>query len=149
MCNKPDQPGNGATMIVLGTWEALHDDALAIRREVFVVEQSGPPEDEPDAMDAASLHAVAYDRGVAIATGRLLPDGHIGRMAVRRQARGRGVGGRLLAALIDRARQLGHQTLALHAQVHASGFYEAHGFCRQGAPFVEAGIDHVLMVRTI
>jgi len=137
-------------MIVLDTWEMLRDDALAIRREVFVVEQSGPAEDEPDAMDDVSLHALVYDQeGVAIGTGRLLPDGHIGRMAVRRQARGSGVGGHLLAALIARARELGHQTVALHAQVHACGFYEKYGFCRQGAPFVEAGIDHVLMVRSI
>jgi len=136
-------------MIILDTWETLRDDALVIRREVFVIEQSGPAEDEPDTMDAASLHAVAYDQeGVAIGTGRLLPDGHIGRMAVRRQARGSGVGGHLLEALIARARELGHQTVALHAQVHACGFYERYGFRRQGAPFVEAGINHVLMIRS-
>jgi len=136
-------------MIVLDTWEALRDDALAIRREVFVVEQSGPAEDEPDAMDAVSIHAVAYDQAVAIGTGRLLPDGHIGRMAVRRQARANGIGGCLLVALMERARELGHQTVALHAQTQACGFYERHGFRRQGAPFVEAGIDHVLMLRDI
>jgi len=137
-------------MIVLDNWDALCEDALAIRREVFVAEQSGPAEDEPDAMDAVSLHAVAYDRdGMAIATGRLLPDGHIGRMAVRRPARGQGAGSRVLQALMARAQELGYPMLALHAQVHACGFYEAHGFRRQGEPFMEAGIAHVLMVRGI
>jgi len=134
-------------MIVLDTWEPLREDALAIRREVFVVEQGGPAEDEPDAMDAQSLHAVAYDHNsAAIATGRLLPDGHIGRMAVRKPARGQGIGARVLQALMARAQELGYPRLALHAQVHACGFYEAHGFRRQGEPFMEAGIAHVLMV---
>jgi len=136
-------------MITLATWETLRDDALIIRREVFVAEQSGPAEDEPDALDPASLHAVAYHQGIPVGTGRLLPDGRIGRMAVRRQARGTGIGGQLLQALITQARALGHRSVALHAQLHACGFYAAHGFHRRGAPFMEAGIEHILMVREI
>jgi len=70
--------------IVLGTWDKLRNDALVVRGEVFVVEQSVPEEIELDDMDAVSLHVVAYVNGEPVGTGRLLPDGHIGRMAVRR-----------------------------------------------------------------
>jgi len=134
--------------IVLGTWDKLRDDAITVRREVFMVEQAVPENIELDDMDAVSLHVVAYAKdGAPVGTGRLLPDGHIGRMAVCRHARGAKVGGRLLQTLIEEARGLGHKQVALHAQLHARGFYEAHGFCVQGQEFVEADIAHVLMVR--
>src|SRR3546814_15079002 len=86
--------------------------------------------------------AVAYGGdGTPIATGRLLPDGHIGRMAVRTSARGSGVGGQVLDALIAQGHGDGHRLLLLHAQTHARRFYEPHGFSAQGAELVEAGID--------
>lgn len=136
--------------IVLGTWDKLRSDAVAVRREVFVQEQSVPEDIELDDMDAVAVHAVAYaGEGTPIGTGRLLPDGHIGRMAVRRQARGSGTGGRLLDTLIDEARGLGHRRVALHAQAHARGFYEAHGFRAEGPEFVEADIPHMLMLREL
>jgi len=83
--------------IVLGTWDKLRDDATAVRHEVFIVEQAVPEDIELDDMDAVSLHVVAYNKhSIAVGTGRLLPDGHIGRMAVRRAARGANIGARLL-----------------------------------------------------
>ena len=134
--------------IKVGTWDKLNSDAMAIRYEVFIVEQSVPEDIERDDMDAVSMHAVAYsDDGQPIGTGRLLPDGHVGRMAVLRQARGTGIGGQILDALLKKAQSLGHKHVALHAQVHARGFYEAHGFQAEGDTFIEAGINHVLMVR--
>jgi predicted GNAT family N-acyltransferase len=136
--------------IVLGTWDRLRDDAYGVRHEVFVLEQAVPADIELDDMDAVSVHAVAYGaNGEPLGTGRLLPDGHIGRMAVRRAARGLGVGGLILDALIEEGRGLAHRKLALHAQTHAQGFYEAHGFQAEGETFEEAGIDHVLMVRDL
>ena len=79
----------------VGDWATLGGDAYVIRHEVFVLEQSVPESLERDAFDETSLHAVAYDElGTPVGTGRLLADGHIGRMAVRRIARGQGVGGR-------------------------------------------------------
>lgn len=136
--------------IALGTWDKLRDAATQVRREVFVLEQSVPEDIELDDMDAVSVHAVAFgERDTPVGTGRLLPDGHIGRMAVRRQARGAGIGGMLLDTLIGEARGLGHRVVALHAQTHARGFYEAHGFRVEGDEFVEADIPHVLMVREL
>ncbi|MET3130730.1 putative GNAT family N-acyltransferase [Oxalobacteraceae bacterium GrIS 1.11] len=134
------------TAISLGDWNALRGDAQAIRFEVFVDEQNVPAEIELDDMDAVCVHAVAYDAaGTALGTGRLLPDGHIGRMAVRKHARGGGVGGALLQALMAHAKARGDARIVLNAQTVAAPFYERHGFSRAGREFFEAGIAHIEM----
>ena len=132
--------------IRLGDWATLGLDATAIRFEVFVDEQKVPAEIELDDMDAVCLHAVAYDDfGAAIGTGRLLPDGHIGRMAVRQPGRGTGVGGAILSLLMQKARERGDTAVVLNAQTVAAPFYARHGFVQQGQVFEEAGIAHVEM----
>ncbi|PHV33130.1 GNAT family N-acetyltransferase [Janthinobacterium sp. BJB312] len=132
--------------IRLGDWATLGSDATAIRFEVFVDEQKVPAEIELDDMDAVCLHAVAYDDvGAAIGTGRLLPDGHIGRMAVRQPGRGTGVGGAILTLLMEKARERGDAAVVLNAQTVAAPFYARHGFLQQGEQFEEAGIAHVEM----
>lgn len=132
--------------LVLGDWSRLQADAQPVRYEVFVIEQKVPVELEWDDMDAASLHAVVYNEaGAAVATGRLLPDGHIGRMAVRAQERGKGIGGMVLSALVERARERGDAAVLLNAQIHAESFYARFGFMREGEEFMEAGIAHVTM----
>lgn len=136
--------------ITVGDWAVCGKDAAAIRYEVFVREQHVSEEEEMDDMDAVCVHAVAYaPDGVPVGTGRLLPDGHIGRMAVRRHVRGGGVGSLLLNCLIDEARRRGHLEVALAAQVHAQGFYAVHGFMAEGPVFLDAGIDHVHMRRVL
>ena len=133
--------------IVIGDWDSVREHAQALRIEVFVVEQGVPVELEWDEADEVSIHAVAYDdEGLPVATGRLLPDGHIGRMAVRKSARGRGIGDAVLRALLDEAKRLDYRELVLHAQTHAAGFYARHGFVREGEEFMEAGIPHYRMV---
>lgn len=132
--------------VVIGDWENLREHAQALRIEVFVVEQGVPIELEWDEGDEVAIHAVAYDaEGQPIATGRLLPDGHIGRMAVRKSARGRGIGAAVLQALLAEAKRLGYGRLVLHAQTHAVDFYRRHGFVVEGDEFMEAGIPHRLM----
>jgi len=132
--------------IRLGDWATLGPDASAIRFEVFVDEQKVPAEIELDEMDAVCLHAVAYDAlDNAIGTGRLLPDGHIGRMAVRQAGRGSGVGGAILQLLMAQARERGDAAVVLNAQTVAAPFYARHGFVQQGQEFEEAGIAHIEM----
>jgi predicted GNAT family N-acyltransferase len=132
----------------LGDWTALGEAARAIRFEVFVDEQQVAPEIELDEMDAVCLHALAIDAsGVAVGTGRLLPDGHIGRMAVRKCARGFGVGSALLTALMRQAQARGDLAVVLSAQTHAAPFYARHGFVPEGEVYLDAGIAHVLMQR--
>ncbi|WP_194711178.1 GNAT family N-acetyltransferase [Noviherbaspirillum soli] len=133
--------------IVIGSWEQQRQAAAALRQQVFVVEQGVPAELELDEMDAQSLHAVAYQDGVPVATGRLLPDGHIGRMAVRQDARGAGTGSLVLCALMDEARRRGDRDVVLHAQLSARDFYARHGFEPEGDMFMDAGIEHIAMRR--
>ncbi|RZT10534.1 Predicted N-acyltransferase, GNAT family [Duganella sp. CF402] len=136
-------------MIKLGDWTTLSADAKLIRFEVFVQEQNVPAELEMDNMDAVCLHAVAYaGDGTPVGTGRLLPDGHIGRMAVRKPGRGTGIGGALLQALMAQAKARGDKAVVLSAQTHAAPFYERHGFSVDGEEFFEAGIAHINMQYT-
>ena len=131
----------------LGGWAELAAQAAPIRFEVFVEEQRVPAEMELDEFDALSCHALALVDGRPVGTGRLLPDGHIGRMAVVVGWRGRGVGAVLLQALIDEAGRRGMAQLALSAQTHALGFYRRFGFLPEGEVYEEAGLPHQVMTR--
>lgn len=133
--------------VVTGTWAQLGAAASAIRHAVFVDEQGVPAELELDQFDAVSLHALACDGDTALGTGRLLPDGHIGRMAVSRSARGAGVGRLLLTELMQHAQRRGDTSVVLHAQLSARGFYERQGFTPEGEVFMDAGIEHIAMRR--
>jgi predicted GNAT family N-acyltransferase len=133
--------------IELMPWEQARLHAAPIRTAVFVAEQGVPPALEMDAMDAKSLHAVAFEGDRAVATGRLLPDGHIGRMAVLKEHRGKGLGGAVLARLMEAAKERGDAEVMLAAQVHAVPFYAARGFEAYGEVYREAGIAHRNMRR--
>jgi len=136
--------------IELMGWDKARDGASRIRFAVFVEEQGVPAEIEMDAHDAVCIHALARTaNGEAVATGRLLPDGHIGRMAVLKPWRGKGAGGRVLEALLERARQRGDPVAVLSAQTHAIAFYRRYGFVETGSVYEEAGIPHQDMRRTL
>jgi predicted GNAT family N-acyltransferase len=138
------------TSVRILAWPDAEAAAMRVREAVFVVEQGVPAEIERDEWDRRSDHALACDReGRVVGTGRLLPDGHIGRMAVLRQWRGQGIGGRILAALVARARERGMKRVVLNAQTHAIPFYARHGFVAFGDEFLEAGIPHVAMAREL
>ena len=130
---------------------ARHGDALAaVRRAVFIEEQGVPEALEWDEHDAGSTHwlAVSSD-GTAVGCARLLPDGHIGRMAVLPAWRGRGIGRALLDAALARAHSRGLARAQLSAQVHAAGFYRHAGFAPVGGVYEEAGIPHIAMEKDL
>lgn len=140
----------GKIRIQLGSWNDLRAEASSIRFDVFVLEQNVPVELELDEMDAQSLHALAFDQdGLAVATGRLLPDGHIGRMAVRRSSRKKGVGAQVLKALTEAAITKGYPEVLLGAQLHATGFYLRQGFAEFGEVFMDANIPHIMMRKAL
>jgi predicted GNAT family N-acyltransferase len=135
--------------IEIMSWDKARALVSPIRFEVFVHEQRVPAEIEIDDADPLCLHAVAFVDEKAVATGRLLPDGHIGRMAVLKDWRGRGIGSAILDSLIEAARRRGDRKIALSAQVHALEFYRAHGFLAEGEVYQEAGIAHQAMFKRL
>lgn len=127
-------------------WIASRDKLRAVRRAVFVEEQHVPEELEWDDADERAYHVLASDdEGEPVGTGRLKIDGQIGRMAVAKAWRGRGVGAAILQALISLADKEGCRVVRLHAQTHALDFYAKHGFTAVGGEFDEAGIPHRAM----
>ena len=132
-----------------------HDEvraALDLRRAVFVEEQGVPPAEEQDAHDAVALHLVAVHDGRIVGTCRLVAAGgtaKLGRMAVAPGARRRGIAARLLAEADARALELGARRLALGAQLTARRVYERAGYVARGEPFLDAGIEHVMMEKRL
>jgi predicted GNAT family N-acyltransferase len=136
-------------MIVVKTASnALLEQALKLRRAVFVVEQHVPEEAEFDWLDETAEHLVAVEGGLVVGTCRLVVDREqmvLQRVAVDSAQRGRGIGSMLVAEAGQRGRAAGVQRIDMHAQLHAVGIYESAGFVAHGKPFDEDGIQHIAM----
>ncbi len=131
-------------------WDTDRGALQTVRHAVFVEEQGVPPDLEWDGLDEGCTHLLAEDAaGQPIGCARLLPDGHVGRMAVLMPWRGRGAGRALLQAALERARAAGVRVVRLNAQVHAIDFYRREGFEAFGEVFDDAGIPHRAMQRAI
>lgn len=130
--------------------ELLLNAALALREEVFCSEQGVPRELELDGRDADARHLVAVDpaSGEVVGTLRLLREhdtAKVGRVAVRRSFRRRGVASRMLQMAVEQARAEGCARARLAAQTRATLLYQGAGFAVESEPFQEAGIEHVWM----
>jgi predicted GNAT family N-acyltransferase len=128
--------------------------AMSLRMEVFVVEQGVSAEIEIDGRDDEAEHAVVFDPadGSALATARLLTVqgvGIVGRVAVRKDRRGSGLGAVVMDVIEQRASELGLPVLELHAQRDAQGFYARCGYEAYGDTYLEAGIPHVSMRKVL
>jgi len=131
-------------------WQENRAALTAVRRAVFIEEQRVPESLEWDGLDESCYHVLVTDAGNhPVGTGRMKPDGHIGRMAVLQDFRGQGIGSAMLIALLDIARQQRWSEVYLYAQVAAIPFYEKHGFTANGEQFMDAGIPHQSMVRSL
>jgi predicted GNAT family N-acyltransferase len=126
-------------------WHEKREALQAIRQSVFIDEQHVPEDLEWDEHDITCIHFLATIDSTPVATARLTPQGQIGRMAVLKAYRGKGIGSQLLTRVIEHARSIGHKQLFLHAQVSVIRFYEQHGFITEGDVFLEAGIEHQSM----
>jgi predicted GNAT family N-acyltransferase len=148
--------------IRVATGEADLARVRGVRHEVFVEEQNVPVELEYDELDATSVHLLATGPdGEALGTGRLIHgadalkltgiEGRVllGRLAVRKAARGTGLGAELVRAIEREGRDRGARELELHAQVHALGFYERLGYTAEGPEYLDAGIPHRTMTRVL
>lgn len=133
------------------------EDALAVRRTVFVDEQGVAEEVEIDGRGDEAIHFVAYDGDRPVGAARLraadadhpkaddAETGKVERVAVVADRRGEGVGERLMASLEEAAADCDLDSAVLHAQVRVQGFYEGLGYEQTSGVFEEAGIDHVEM----
>jgi ElaA protein len=129
-------------------------DALALRAEVFVVEQACIFQDA-DGADRHSAHLLGRDAaGILHAYLRIVDPGvkyaepSLGRVITSPVARGSGLGHRLLDEGIARcATAWPGQGIRIGAQARLEAFYASHGFMREGADYIEDGIPHCEMVR--
>lgn len=147
--------------ILVADSDELRLEAMSVRWDVFIVEQAVPMVLEIDARDMRLdvLHLAALDEaGRALGTVRVIPDGdhhfHLGRLAVKREARGSGLGAALVAAVHDevacRTPRGAQAVVTLDAQVQAQGFYAAQGYEETtGEVFLDAGIEHREMRRIL
>ena len=124
------------------------EKVFALRFEVFVDEQNVPPEIEIDEKDDNAIHIIAEEEGVTVGCARAVlseNSAYIGRIAVKKNLRGRHIGLQICRFVIDYCEEQGCKYIWLNAQVQAQGFYEKLGFKSEGEPFMEAGIEHIKM----
>jgi predicted GNAT family N-acyltransferase len=133
-------------------WASAEEElqgAIAVREEVFCREQGVSRAEELDGRDQEARHIVALAPGErVIGTARLLVEGEqakIGRVAVERDWRHRGIASRMLELALDGARERDCTRARLAAQIEAAALYERAGFAVESEPFEEAGITHVWM----
>lgn len=131
-----------AVELMVCDWASHAESLAAVRRAVFCAEQGISEALEWDGADPGAVHVLALTKREPVGTGRLLPTGKIGRLAVLASFRRHGVGSLVLRRLVELARARGLGGVYLHAQADALGFYAAHGFVAEGPEFDEAGIRH-------
>ena len=145
-------PAGSGVEVVLATG-AEREATIAIRHVVFVEEQRVPVDLERDGRDDEADHFLGRVAGVPAAAARLVSDaagvGTAQRVAVLPPLRGTGIGAAVMAALEERARRRGMQSLELHAQVPVRGFYERLGYTAFGDEYDEAGIPHISMRKSL
>lgn len=131
----------------------VYEDALTIRKDVFIHEQNVPPHLEVDELESKTTHVVGYDNQRPVATARLyekFPQTFkVQRVAVRKDARKSGIGKQLLDEIFQYAKAQGGKKLILDSQDHAIPFYEKNGYIVEGEGFLDAGIPHHFMYRLI
>jgi predicted GNAT family N-acyltransferase len=132
--------------IAIVNWTDKQAELYSVRRAVFIEEQNVPESIELDGRDPDCFHVLASDKkGRPVGTARMDGKGKIGRMAVLQNYRRRGIGRKMIQALMDHGRKNAITDFHLSAQITAIGFYRKMGFEPSGGEFVEAGIKHINM----
>jgi len=140
------------TIVAIQAADPLMAAVLALRREVFVVEQHIPHELEVDEDDNIATHVAALLDGRVIATLRIVVHGRtakIGRMAVAASSRKTGVGRTLMEFAEASAADRGVEKIVLGAQLTARDFYRRLGYVGEGPIFDDAGLPHVMMSKKL
>lgn len=130
----------------------LPQQAHALRQEVFIEEQGF--REEFDQTDLTAWHITLYEGDQPAACCRIFPDEpqgvwHVGRVAVRKSFRGKGLGAEIMAGAEEAARSMGARVMVLSAQVQAAGFYERLGYRQSGEPYLDEHCPHVHMEKEL
>ena len=129
----------------------LPEDAARIRVEIFVDEQGFTEEFDSD--DKEAIHFVGYIDGKAVATCRIIKRNSasffIGRIAVIKVFRGKGLGSLIVNAAEEHIKSIGGKSILIHSQMRAAGFYEKIGYTKTGDYDEEEGCPHCMMVKQI
>ena len=136
----------GKPVVLKALWVDDGDTLMRLRNRVFVEEQKVSAALEIDGKDIECQHVKAIVDGLVIGTGRLMPNGFIGRMCVLAEYRNRNIGTMMLENLVQQALDSGHQKVLLNAQSYIIPFYQKFGFRIDSEEFIEAGILHRRMV---
>ncbi len=137
------------TSLIEADYARYQQQILSIRAQVFIIEQGVPVELEVDEQDPLSRHLLLFEEDTPIATGRLTPDGHIGRLAVLKPYRQKGYGSRIITHLEQLAVENGLSQVALGAQIQVINFYEKLGYQVCSEIFMDAGIKHRMMKKAL
>jgi predicted GNAT family N-acyltransferase len=138
--------------VVFGNSEKLWNDAVSVRRAVFVEEQHVPEEMEIDEFENEATHFVLYDGERAVGAGRFRTIDGIGkieRICVLPDYRNRGAGRLIMESIEQFARENGIAKAKLNAQTHAEHFYQKLGYETVSDIFMDAGIPHVTMIKQL
>ena len=134
---------------IVADWKVHRDELSAVRYEVFVIGQNVPVELEVEEADFNYTHILALADGKPVGTARLTTDGHIGRVAVLKEYRKYGIGKEMMKQIEEVAFEMGFSLLELNSQVHAVPFYEKLGYEVYGEVFLDAGIKHRHMKKSL
>lgn len=135
--------------IVVSFDEKYAPEIKNIRNKVFTNEQHIDPNMDFDGKDHDAVHVLIIFNGKYVGTGRMLNDGHIGRLAVLKEFRGKGLGAEIVISLIKEAKNNNLKRVYLGAQNHAVNFYKKLGFSKYGKTYTEVNIEHVHMEKII
>lgn len=138
---------------VYGTNNAHYTDALHIRHDVFINEQDVPPDLEVDDLETLCEHVILYNEHIPVGTARIheIEQGvyKIQRVAILNQYRGQGIGSTLMKEIDRYVRTKKGESLVLDAQIQALSFYRKQGFQALGHSFMDAGIPHMKMKKSL
>ena len=131
-------------------YDALPDEAAMIRRAVFMEEQGF--KQEFDDVDNISKHLVLFKGSDPAAACRLYKkndsnDFIVGRIAVLKHYRGKGLGAEILRSAEQAARDMKGEKICLHAQMRAKQFYEKQGYLPYGEVSFEEDCPHIWMCK--
>ncbi len=136
---------------IVQTDEQLQD-AYQVRKEVFVEEQNVPVELEIDELEKMATHFVGYSEGKPIAASRIRFQNDYGKMeriCIRKDFRGKGYGKDILLFMENYAKENGLNKAKLHGQIQAEKFYQKLGYKTVSDQFMDAGIPHVEMIKSL